>query len=130
MDYEKLADLLFPNVGTREEVEAKYPKRTLNQGEMITRFAPSPTGFVHMGSLLTAYINALLSEQSHGKFLLRIEDTDQKREVENGIEGIIRDLTDYEIKIDEGAIVGGSYGPYIQSERKDIYLAFVKDFIK
>ncbi len=129
MDYQKLADLLFPDVPTREEIEARYPKRCLKEGAMVTRFAPSPTGFVHMGSLLTAYINSLMSSQSGGIFLLRIEDTDQKREVENGTEGIIRDLENYEITIDEGAMVGGNYGPYIQSMRKEIYLAFVKDLV-
>ena len=130
MDYKKLADLLFPDIPTREEIEARYPKRNLNNGEMVTRFAPSPTGFVHMGSLLTAYINSLMSTQTNGIFMLRIEDTDQKREVENGTLGIIRDLKDYEITIDEGAFIGGEYGSYIQSERKEIYLAFVKDLIK
>lgn len=129
MDYKKLADLLFPNALTREEVEAKYPKRNLNENQIVSRFGPSPTGFVHMGSLLTAYIDFLMSSQTNGVFMLRIEDTDQKREVENGTEGIIRDLEDYQIKIDEGAKIGGNYGPYIQSERKEIYVAFVKDLI-
>jgi len=130
MDFKKLAELLFPDVPTREEIEARYPKRNLKEGEAVTRFAPSPTGFVHMGSLLTAYINSLISKQTNGTFILRIEDTDQKREVENGTEGIIRDLKDYEIEIDEGAQIGGKYGPYVQSERKEIYIAFVKDLIK
>lgn len=130
MDYQKLADLLFPDACTREEIEAKYPKRQLQDNQIVSRFAPSPTGFVHMGSLLTAYINSLISNQSNGVFILRIEDTDQKREVENGTQGIIRDLNDYQIQIDEGAQIGGEYGPYIQSERKDIYIAFVKDLVK
>lgn len=130
MDYNKLAELLFPNIPTREEIECKYPKRKLKEGQTVTRFAPSPTGFVHMGSLLTAYTNYLISKQSNGIFILRIEDTDQKREVENGTEGIINDLNNYQIKIDEGAKIGGEYGPYIQSERKEIYLSFVKDLIK
>lgn len=130
MDYTKLAELLFPNIKEREEIENRYPKRNLSEGAKVTRFAPSPTGFVHMGSLLTAYTNYLISKQSNGLFLLRIEDTDQKREVENGTQGIINDLNDYQIKIDEGAMIGGNYGPYIQSERKEIYLAFVKDLIK
>lgn len=130
MDYKKLADLLFPNVPTREEIEVQYPKRNLKEGAVVTRFAPSPTGFVHMGSLLTAYVNDLISKQSNGVFILRIEDTDQKREVENGVEGIIRDLDDYRIHIDEGACIGGNYGPYVQSERKEIYIAFIKDLIQ
>jgi len=130
MDYNKLAELLFPNIPTREEIESKYPKRNLEEGQAVTRFAPSPTGFVHMGSLLTAYTNYLISKQSNGIFILRIEDTDQKREVENGTEGIINDLNNYQIKIDEGAKIGGEYGPYIQSERKEIYLSFIKDLIK
>lgn len=130
MDYQKLAELLFPNVSSREEIEARYPRRNLEKHQAVTRFAPSPTGFVHMGSLLTSYINSLISSQTNGVFMLRIEDTDQKREVENGTQGIIRDLNDYKIKIDEGAQIGGEYGPYIQSERKEIYMAFVKDLIK
>lgn len=130
MDYQKLANLLFPNIPTRKEIEEKYPKRNLNENQIVARFAPSPTGFVHMGSLLTAYINVLMTKQTNGVFILRIEDTDQKREVENGTEGIIKDLRDYKIDIDEGACIGGEYGPYVQSERKEIYIAFVKDLIE
>lgn len=130
MNYEELADILFPDVKSREFYEEKYPRRNLNSGEIVTRFAPSPTGFVHMGSLLTAYACRLFATESNGVFMLRIEDTDQKREVENGISGIISDLKDYDITIDEGPEVGGLYGPYVQSERRDIYLAFAKDLVK
>ena len=130
MNYEELAEILFPGVKSRKFYEEKYPHRNLSDGQIVTRFAPSPTGFVHMGSLLTAYACRLFATESDGIFMLRIEDTDQKREVENGISGIISDLKDYDITIDEGPEVGGEYGPYIQSERRDIYLAFAKDLVK
>lgn len=130
MNYEELAEFLFPDVKPRSYYEEKYPRRNLSNDKLVTRFAPSPTGFVHMGSLLTAYACRLFSTESNGVFILRIEDTDQKREVENGISGIIRDLKDYNIDIDEGPGIGGNYGPYIQSERRDIYLSFAKDLIK
>ncbi len=130
MNYEELAEYLFPDVKPRSYYEKKYPRRNLTNQQMVTRFAPSPTGFVHMGSLLTAYACRLLATESNGTFILRIEDTDQKREVEDGISGIINDLKDYDITIDEGPEIGGEYGPYIQSERKEIYLSFVKDLIK
>jgi len=121
MNYEELAEYLFPDVKPRSYYEKKYPRRNLTNQQMVTRFAPSPTGFVHMGSLLTAYACRLLATESNGTFILRIEDTDQKREVEDGISGIINDLKDYDITIDEGPEIGGEYGPYIQSERKEIY---------
>ena len=101
---------------------------------MVTRFAPSPTGFVHMGSLLASFISSKAAKDTKGVFYLRIEDTDQKREVPNGIEGIVKDLQNFEIKIDEGALSRteaiGNYGPYIQSERKEIYQAFIKHLLE
>ena len=96
---------------------------------MVTRFGPSPTGFVHMGSLFMAFICSIYAKQSNGKFFLRIEDTDQKRSVENGIEGIFNDLRAFDIVPDESSIIGGKYGPYIQSERTEIYQTYVKDLI-
>ncbi len=126
MDYKKLADLLFPNVENMEYYLKKYPKREKKEGEEILRFAPSPTGFIHMGSLFAAFVPEIFSHQTGGKFILRIEDTDQKREIENGIENIIRDLKNYKFIIDESPMNEGKYAPYIQTQRKDVYLSFAK----
>ena len=126
----ELAELLFPNIEhDREYYENLYPERELIEGAMVTRFGPSPTGFVHMGSLFMAFICSIYAKQSNGKFFLRIEDTDQKRSVENGIEGIFNDLRAFDIVPDESSIIGGKYGPYIQSERTEIYQTYVKDLI-
>lgn len=135
MTNKDLADLIFPNITkTIEDYEKIYPKRDLPEGAMVTRFAPSPTGFVHMGSLLASFISNKAAKDTKGIFYLRIEDTDQKREVPNGIEGIVKDLQNFEIKIDEGALSRtesiGAYGPYIQSERKEIYQAFIKHLLE
>ena len=135
MTNKDLADLIFPNITkTIEDYEKIYPKRNLPEGAMVTRFAPSPTGFVHMGSLLASFISSKAAKDTKGVFYLRIEDTDQKREVPNGIEGIVKDLQNFEIKIDEGALSRtesiGAYGPYIQSERKEIYQAFIKHLLE
>lgn len=126
MDYKKLADLLFPNVENMEYYLKKYPKREKKEGEEILRFAPSPTGFIHMGSLFAAFVPEIFAHQTGGKFILRIEDTDQKREIENGIENIIRDLKNYKFIIDESPMNEGKYAPYIQTQRKDVYLSFAK----
>ncbi len=126
----ELSELLFPNIKkTREDYEKMYTERNLPKGAMVTRFAPSPTGFVHMGSLFVAFACSIYAKQSKGKFFLRIEDTDQKRSVENGIDGIINDLKAFDITPDESSIIGGDYGPYIQSERTEIYQTYVKDLI-
>ena len=126
----ELAELLFPNIEhDREYYENLYPERELVEGAMVTRFGPSLTGFVHMGSLFMAFICSIYAKQSNGKFFLRIEDTDQKRSVENGIEGIFNDLRAFDIVPDESSIIGGKYGPYIQSERTEIYQTYVKDLI-
>jgi glutamyl-tRNA synthetase len=85
MDYKELANLIFPKVKDREYYEEKYPKRNLKEGAMVVRFAPSPTGFVHIGGIYTSVICSKLAKQTEGVFILRIEDTDQKREVENGV---------------------------------------------
>lgn len=135
MTHKDLADLIFPNITkTVEDYEKMYPERDLPEGAMVTRFAPSPTGFVHMGSLLASFISRKAAKDTNGVFYLRIEDTDQKREVENGIEGIVDDLRNFKIEIDEGALSRkeeiGEYGPYIQSERKEIYHAFIKHLIE
>lgn len=134
MNYKELSELLFPNVSlTIDEIEKKYPKRQLKEGARVTRFAPSPTGFVHMGSLLSAFEDYRFAKDTDGIFYLRIEDTDQKRSVENGISGIVRDLKNFDIIPDEGMISEtesiGAYGPYIQSMRKDIYHAYAKHLV-
>lgn len=130
----ELADVMFPNVTkTVADYEAMYPKRNLKEGAIVTRFAPSPTGFVHMGSLLGAFQAYKVAKETDGVFYLRIEDTDQKRSVENGITGILNDLKNFDIIPDEGMIDEensiGDYGPYIQSERMEIYHAFAKDLV-
>ncbi len=128
---QELADLMFPNVTkTIEDYEKMYPERDLKEGACVTRFAPSPTGFVHMGSLLSAFEDYKVAHDTNGVFCLRIEDTDQKRSVENGIQGILNDLKNFDITPDEGMISEtesiGNYGPYIQSERMEIYHTFAK----
>lgn len=135
MDNQKLENKLFPNINKDiNYYENKYPERTLPEGAIVTRFAPSPTGFVHMGSLRTALIAKKIAEDTNGVFFLRIEDTDDKRSVENGILGIINDLNNFDIEIKEGRISEtedkGQYGPYLQTERKEIYQTFVKELIK
>ena len=126
----ELANLLFPDLQhDRNYYENKYPERKLKEGAMVTRFGPSPTGFVHMGSLFGSFCDSVFAKQSDGIFYLRIEDTDQKRSIENGIDGIFNDLDAFAIIPDESSIVGGNYGPYIQSERTEIYQTYVKDLI-
>lgn len=135
MTNKELADLIFPNVTkTIDDYEKMYPERDLEEGAVVSRFAPSPTGFVHMGSLLTVLIEQKVPRETDGVFYLRIEDTDQKRSVENGVQGIIDDLKFFDINVDEGMVSEteskGSYGPYIQSERKEIYETFAKYLIE
>lgn len=131
MTRKEYSEFLVPNVEhDAAYYENKYPERVLEEGAMVTRFAPSPTGFVHMGSLYSSFIDLQMAKQSNGVAYLRIEDTDQKREVENGIEGIIKDFNNLGISFNEGPSYGGEYGPYIQSERGDIYRAFVRKLIE
>ena len=135
MTQEDLAEIMFPDVSeTISDIEKKYPKRNLDEGCEVTRFAPSPTGFVHMGSLLSAFEDFKAAKDTNGIFYLRIEDTDSERTVENGIEGIIRDLANFDIIPDEGMISEkesiGAYGPYIQSQRKNIYHVYAKDLVR
>ena len=128
------ADLLLPNIDkTIEDYKKIYPNRNLKDGTIVTRYAPSPTGYVHMGALFSAFIASKMAKQTDGVFFLRIEDTDKKREIENGVSGIIKELKNYGIKIDEGMVSEndwiGEYGPYIQSKRKEIYQTFAKHLI-
>lgn len=105
MTNKELANIMYPNVTkTIDDYEKMYPERNLKEGAIVSRFAPSPTGFVHMGSLLTAFIERKFPKDTGGVFYLRIEDTDQKRSVENGIQGIIDDLKNFDITIDEGVV--------------------------
>ena len=127
----ELAELLFPNITkTREEYENMYPERNLPEGTMVTRYGPSPTGSVHLGNLFSAFCDMVYAKQSKGVFFLRIEDTDQKRAVEGGIENITGVLKGFDITPTEGYSFGGEYGPYKQSERTEIYQTYVKDLIK
>ena len=134
MTREEYANMLLPNVlHDRKYYEEKYQKRNLKPGAMVTRIGPSPTGFVHIGTLYQAIVANKLAKQSEGVCFLRVEDTDQKRLVENGIEQILEAVKTYQIPFDEYPIdmesEVGEYGPYIQSKRVDIYQAFVKDLI-
>lgn len=135
MDGMKLADLLFGNItATREELLARYPRRQLPEGAKVTRFAPSPTGFLHIGGLFAAYTAERVAHTSGGVFFLRIEDTDKKREVENGVSGLVNGLKAFGIEFDEGMISEteeiGAYGPYTQSQRKEIYRVFCKELVQ
>lgn len=133
MDYPKLAELLFPDITTTaEELEARYPKRDLPEGAMVTRMGPSPTGFIHLGNLYGALTDERLAHRSGGVSFLRIEDTDDKREVEGAVPMLIDALDYFGIRFDEGATADGEtgdYGPYWQSERSAIYKTFVKKLV-
>lgn len=131
----RIADALFPEIKmTYQEAEALYPPRDLPDGAVCTRFAPSPTGFMHIGGLYTALLNSLFTRSRGGVFFLRIEDTDQKRQIENGVTEIIKTLDDFQIHFDEGAVSetgdSGKYGPYRQSLRREIYQAFAKYLVE
>ncbi len=132
MTKEEYADLLLKTNHDYKYYENLYKKRDLNENAMVTRYAPSPTGLIHLGALYASFISQKLANQSNGVFFLRIEDTDQKRSIENGIKKIIEDLEKFDITFDEGVTLNGNkgnYGPYVQSERKDIYKAFAKKLI-
>ena len=134
MDYKDLANLIFPDSKGISYYEEKYPKRDLKEGAIVTRYAPSPTGFMHIGGLYQGLISQKLTQQTDGVFFLRIEDTDQKREVENGVSEIINSLKQYGLEPDEGCVSDteekGNYGPYKQSLRKEIYQAYAKYMIE
>ena len=134
MDYTALAQLLFPHVTeTPEEVEARFPARNLPEGAIVSRMAPSPTGFVHLGNLVQGTISERLSHQSGGVLFLRVEDTDAKREVPGAVEVLINTLEHYSIAFDEGATIDGDngvYGPYRQRQRAAIYHVFAKKLVE
>ncbi len=132
---ELLAELLLPDIkNTPEYYEKMYPARNLPEGARVTRVAPSPTGYLHLGTLFAALVNRITATSTGGIFYTRIEDTDKKREVEGGIEDIIDGLNRFGITIDEGFVLGnnqsGEYGPYKQSLRAEIYQTYVKELIK
>ncbi len=133
MNNKELADLIFPDVKDYTYYESKYTKRDLSEGAIVTRFAPSPTGFVHIGGIYQSLIAKIMSK-NNGVFFVRIEDTDQKREVEGGVKQIIDALKDFDLSpdeyIDENDVNHGDYGPYKQSLRKEIYQSYAKKFIE
>ena len=133
MDYTALANLLFPNVTeTPEEIEARFPDRNTPEGAVITRMAPSPTGFVHLGNLVQGLTSERMAHRSGGVLFLRVEDTDAKREVPGAVEVLINTLKHYGISFDEGATVdgdSGEYGPYRQRQRAAIYHVFAKKLV-
>ena len=134
MNYKELADLIFPNEKDISYYEEMYPERNLKEGAVVTRFAPSPTGYVHIGGLYQALCAKMEALKTGGVFYLRIEDTDQKRLVENAVTGIVDSLKNFEMNPDEGMISEtewvGEYGPYIQSKRGEIYRAYAKYMIE
>ena len=134
MDYTALAARLLPHITqSPAELEAQYPARALPAGAMVTRMAPSPTGFMHLGNLFGAITDERLAHQSGGVFFLRIEDTDQKREVPGGVDKILEVFSDYGLPFDEGATRdgdNGSYGPYRQRQRAQTYQVFAKWLIE
>ena len=133
MDYQALAALLFPDVTeTPESLEEKYPPRQLPEGAVVTRMAPSPTGFVHLGNLVQGLTAERMAHQSGGVLFLRVEDTDAKREVPGAVEVLINTLKHYGIHFDEGATMdgdNGAYGPYRQRQRADIYHVYAKKLV-
>ena len=133
MDHQALAELLFPDVTmTPEDLEAKYPRRELPEGAVVTRMAPSPTGFVHLGNLVMGLTAERMAHQSGGVLYLRVEDTDAKREVPGAVEVLINTLKYYGIQFDEGATMdgdSGNYGPYRQRQRAAIYHVYAKKLV-
>ena len=134
-DYQKIAELIFSDVeNTTEYYEELYPARELPEGARVTRFAPSPTGYLHFGGLYAGFASKLTAQTTNGVFMLRIEDTDKKREVEDGVTGIVTGLKAFGVAPDEG-VMGfdseeGNYGPYTQSHRRAIYRAFAKKLME
>ena len=134
MNYKDLADLIFPEAKDISYYEEKYPRRELKENAVVTRYAPSPTVVMHIGGLYQALIAKKIAKQTEGVFFVRIEDTDQKREIENGTMEIINSLSNFGLEPNEGMISEteekGIYGPYKQSKRKDIYQAYAKYLIE
>ena len=134
MDNQKLANLLFPDAKDVSYWENKFPRRNLDKTQEVTRYAPSPTGFMHLGNFFQMFISYNLAKNSNGIFIKRLEDTDAKREKENAFEVIKQVMDKFGIFPDEYQEKGqepvGNYGPYIQTLRKDIYVSYAKDLVK
>ena len=132
--YNELADLIFPNVTeTLADLEKRYPVRNIDKSQRVTRFAPSPTGFLHTGSLFVTLVDYIAAKQSNGVFYIRLEDTDQKREIEGSGKDLIEQLKVFGLVNDEGYFGDeekGNYGPYVQSKRKEIYDIVLKEMIR
>jgi len=129
--YKEIANIIFPNINqTVNDLEIKYPPRDLSEDAIVTRFAPSPTGFLHTGSLFTSLVSWRFAKQTNGVFFLRLEDTDQKREIKGSGDKVIEQLIKFNINPDESFLNEGNYGPYIQSERKLIYHTVIKEMIE
>ena len=130
----QLADLIFPNINeTIDDLEKRYPPRNLPDGAEVTRFAPSPTGFLHTGSLFTSMICRKVATQSNGVFFIRLEDTDTKREIAGSGEQLLEQLHIFDVNPDEGYLGNsekGQYGPYIQSKRASIYCVVIKHLLE
>ena len=130
----QLANAMFPNVDkTPADYEVMFPERGLKDGARVTRIAPSPTGYLHLGTFFTSMVNRLTADASDGVFFFRLEDTDKKREVEGGADDILKGINEFGLTIDEGfvapGVIKGDYGPYQQSKRAAIYHAYVKDMV-
>ena len=134
-DNKKLAELLFPDITkTPDDIEKMFPPRDLKEGARVTRFAPSPTGYLHIGGLFGALVDVLTAKVSGGISYLRIEDTDKKREIDDGVSAIINGFNAFGIEFDEG-VTGfgtekGDYGPYTQSQRVEIYQTIAKSLVE
>ena len=133
--YAKLANAMFPNITmTPADYEEQYPQRQLAEGARVTRIAPSPTGYLHLGTFFTSMVNRMTADSTGGLFFFRLEDTDKKREVEGGADDILKGMNDFGLTIDEGfvapGVITGDYGPYQQSKRAEIYHAYVKQLVE
>ncbi len=133
--FKQLAEVMFPDVTiTPAEYEEKYPIRQLKEGARVTRIAPSPTGYLHLGTFFTSMVNRMTADATDGVFFFRLEDTDKKREVEGGADDILKGMNDFGLTIDEGfvapGVISGDYGPYQQSQRATIYHTYVKSLVE
>ena len=133
--YKQLAEVMFPDATiTPAEYEEKYPIRQLKEGARVTRIAPSPTGYLHLGTFFTSMVNRMTADATDGVFFFRLEDTDKKREVEGGADDILKGMNDFGLTIDEGfvapGVISGDYGPYQQSQRATIYHTYVKSLVE
>ncbi|MBR4868487.1 MAG: glutamate--tRNA ligase, partial [Clostridia bacterium] len=130
----ELAKLLFPKeLPTPQQLEERYPPRNLPEGARVTRYAPSPTGHMHLGNLFSAFISERTAHSTGGVFFVRIEDTDKKREIADGVEAILQDLESFGFKVDEGITgVGeetGIYGPFHQRQREELYHVYARELV-